>query len=494
MNNSDNVAKLKKELEIKDERIELLEAALDLSIIGFTISDANGKVIKINKAQSKITGHNPSKTLGRNIADIEKEVDIHSATTQIIKTKKSVKSEHHLPTGKSYLVYGEPYFDSYNKLKYIICNLIDTTEISKMKEELEMTKKDKDELTQKIHELQEKSNTQNKLIYSSKAMQNVVDICSKIAPFNSTVLLTGESGVGKEMLADYIFEKSRRRHYPFIKINCASIPEQLLESELFGYEPGAFTSANSKGKKGLLEIADKGTLMLDEIGEMSLPLQTKILRFLQEGEIFHVGAYSPKKVDVRIIAATNRNLKDLVKEGKFREDLFYRLNVIPIYIPSLEQRKEDIPFLIRYYIKYYNEKYGLNKEISFRVVEYFMKKRLKGNVRELQNTIERILLLSEDNFIKIDEAVGIIFQGTKNKQPNEEENSLISEGDSFENKNQIEEVRSLNTQIQIFEKELLKKYVDIYKTTQKVSEILKVNQSTISRKLSKYGIKLCKKE
>ncbi len=471
MNSRDNIRELKDAVKKQEEYIELLEAAINLSMIGYVICDAEGYVLKVNEAQTHITGWDPSDMLGKHMSEIGK-VDNHAtAAMKIIETKKPVKLERHLATGTSFLVYGKPYFDSKDQLKYVVCNLIDTTEITQTKNELEKAKLNNDKLTIKLQQLENRAELENCLIYNSDKMERVVYLCHRIAQFDSTVLITGESGVGKELIADLIFERSYRNTAPFIKINCASIPEHLLESELFGYEQGSFTGAGSKGKKGILEYADQGTLLMDEIGEMSLSLQAKLLRFLQQGEFYRVGGHTPIKTDVRIIASTNRDLKHMVTQNTFREDLYYRLNVIPIKVPSLKERKEDIPLLIKFFVKKFNEKYGLHKDVSLEVMEYFIQNDFKGNIRELQNIIQRLLLLSEKETIQLDEALRILSDKNEEKEMT------------------IRSKSSLKQLVEGYEKKLLEKYVKQFHTTQKIAELLQVSQPTISRKLARYGIK-----
>lgn len=238
-----------------------------------------------------------------------------------------------------------------------------------------------------------------KIVFKSTKMKEVILAAKKVAKTDLTVFIMGESGVGKELISRFIHEMSERRDKPFVPVNCASIPETLLESELFGFERGAFTGATYK-KIGKFELADGGTILLDEITEMDIRLQSKILRVLQEREIEVIGSKYPKKVDVRIIATTNRDVKKLVDEGKFREDLFYRLNVFPIYIPPLRERKEDIPPLVEHLIKRYSQ--GRDVRIEDSAMEYLLSRDWKGNVRELENAIARACILSDYSVIKVE--------------------------------------------------------------------------------------------
>jgi Nif-specific regulatory protein len=240
------------------------------------------------------------------------------------------------------------------------------------------------------------------IVGRSRQILEVLDLVHRVAPTNATVLLRGESGVGKEVFARAIHFLSPRANKPFIAVNCSAIPENLLEAELFGYEKGAFTGAYST-KKGKFELASGGTIFLDEIGDMPLSLQVKLLRVLQEKEIERLGGNKPIKVDVRIIAATNRNLEELIKKGEFREDLYYRLNVVPIFIPPLRERKEDIPILVQHFLEIFKKEYGKEVRISSEVMDTFVSYSWPGNVRELQNVIERMVILDTDGILTKDE-------------------------------------------------------------------------------------------
>ena len=255
-------------------------------------------------------------------------------------------------------------------------------------------------LKKRIRELQHYADEYQFIIGKSEAMKKVFSMIEKIAPFDTNVLITGESGTGKELVAKAIHEKSIRKDKPFVAINCASLPSELLESELYGYTKGAFTGAYAT-KRGLIEEANKGTLFLDEIGEMPLSLQAKMLRFLEEKKIRPIGSTSEIEVDVRIIAATNKNLKELSVSNEFREDLFYRLAIFEIILPSLRERREDIPLLINHFVRFFSEKFQKNiVRIDPAFVDYIMNQELKGNVRELKNIIEREIILSEDGNLK----------------------------------------------------------------------------------------------
>jgi two-component system response regulator HydG len=240
------------------------------------------------------------------------------------------------------------------------------------------------------------------VVGKSKRMQEIFDLVRRVAPTDSTVLLTGESGTGKELLARELHKLSHRRSAPFVVVDCGALVETLFESELFGHTKGSFTGAYET-KHGRFEIADGGTIFFDEISNIGLNIQAKLLRAIQEKEIIRVGSTTPLKVDVRIIAATNENLEEKVREGKFREDLYYRLSVLPIYLPPLRERMQDIPYLVEHFLQKYNKKMKKKiKSISPQVEQTLMKYQWPGNIRELENTIERAIVLSQDDHIVIE--------------------------------------------------------------------------------------------
>ncbi len=288
---------------------------------------------------------------------------------------------------------------------------------------------------------------------------------------DTTVLLLGESGVGKDVLATTIHQQSERSDGPFIKINCGAIPENLLESELFGYEAGSFTGANNKRKLGLFEIANGGTMFLDEIGEMPLNLQVKLLNVLQEKSFMRVGGSESIHVDIRIISATNRDIVAMVREGKFREDLFYRLNVVPITVPSLRERKEDLPVLIFHFLDTFNKKYKRNRQLSDEVMKELLAYDWPGNIRELENLMERLVVIGNSYIIHLCELPQNIYKSKEKKFFDD-----IIDGDKM---------MPLAEAVQAFELKLINDAYKRYHSTAKVAEVLGVNRSTITRKLQK---------
>ncbi len=300
-------------------------------------------------------------------------------------------------------------------------------------------------------------------VFKSSVMKEILNMVKKIAPTDSTVLITGESGTGKEMIANLIYRYSNRRDSPFVALNCATLSENLIESELFGYEKGAFTNA-FQTKYGIVEVADKGTLLLDEIGEMPLSLQAKLLRFLDSGEFRRVGGNKTLRADVRVITSTNRDLHELVRRGEFRQDLYYRLNVINIKIPPLRERKEDIPELSRYFLQKYTQKLSKSiKGIEESAMDILMRYDWPGNVRELENIIERAVILTDTDFIRADD-ISIPAINTEIKT-------------------------SLNSLEEIERAHILKVLEETEWNQSRASKLLGIDRKTLYLKLKRYGIK-----
>ena len=303
-------------------------------------------------------------------------------------------------------------------------------------------------------------------------MLNILALAKLVAMVNSTVLINGETGTGKEVIARYIYSSGPRAAKPFIKVNCGAISPNLVESELFGYEPGSFTGAKREGKIGLVEAANGGTLFLDEISELPLNQQVKLLQVLQERSMTRVGGTKDIKLDIRIIAATNKDLEEQVKKGEFREDLYYRLNVVPIKIPPLRERAEDIPLLIKHFLNMYNSENDRDKEFTKEAFSLMCRYSWPGNVRELVNTVERLTITTQDTLIDVEDLPDKI------KGNDDDASGMI----------QITKIVKLNEAVEDIERKLIKMAVEKYGSGKKAAELLGVNQSTISRKMSQYGI------
>jgi PAS domain S-box-containing protein len=462
-----------RELDLCKKLSVELSAIIESSYDGIYVTDGNGVTICVNSAYERITGVKREEVLGRHMRDLEKAgFYSKSVTLLVLEKKRSITIMQQIKGKKNVMVTGNPVFGEDGEITLVVTNVRDMTELNRLNIELEKTRK----LTQRYHsELIEMRLQQVELddvIARSDAMKEVLRLTLRVAKVDSNVLITGESGVGKEIIAKLIHKESDRREGPFIKINCGAIPENLLESELFGYEGGAFTGAKKEGKPGLFEVAEKGVLLLDEIAELPKPLQVKLLRAIQDLEINRLGSVEPRKIDVRIIASTNKDLEKLVSEGKFREDLFYRLNVVPIFIPPLRDRKEDIIPLLCYYVEKYNKKYNLNKQITSEIIDCFLEYNWPGNVRELENVVERLIVIPEEDYMR---AMHL-------------PKSMRGELTCTKSNILIKEIVPLSKAIQDVEEQLILNSLEKYKDINKVAKVLGVHRTTIARKIARYNI------
>jgi transcriptional regulator with PAS, ATPase and Fis domain len=334
----------------------------------------------------------------------------------IIESKTNVKNMRLIRNKKQFLL--NTYHLSYREKSYgIIINLRDITDIKLLSDELDKTNIRLKYLQEKVDNLPTDHAKFGKVYTENNLMKKVLEISERTAKTTATILITGESGTGKEVLAKAIYEASDRRDKPFITINCGAIPHNLLESELFGYEQGAFTGANKYGKSGIFELADGGTIFLDEIGELPLDMQVKLLRFLEDKVFYRVGGINPIRVDVRVIAATNRDLEIMIKENKFRQDLYYRINVIKLDIPPLRHRKEDIPYLISEFLNDFCRAHRKNvKEIDKEVMKILLDYSWKGNIRELKNVVERMVILSRGDRVILEDLPPYLLDKSKNSE------------------------------------------------------------------------------
>ncbi|MCA1203694.1 sigma-54 interaction domain-containing protein [Priestia flexa] len=452
----------------KAENIDL-KAIFETSYDVIYVSDGQGNTIRASSACLELWGKTEEELIGRNVIDLEKEgIYNPSITRLVLEQKQKISAIQTTKEGRRLMVVGTPIKNEEGKIIRVVNASRDVTEVSQMQSEITEMKRLIEGYKQELMELKKGQTDKMKFISSSKKMEKTLELARRVANVDSTVLILGESGVGKEMIANLIHQSSGRRDNPFIKVNCGAIPENLLESELFGYEGGAFTGAKKEGKMGLFEVSNKGTLFLDEIAEMPLALQVKLLRVLQEKEVMRIGSAKSVPINVRIIAATNRNLHEEVKNGKFREDLYYRLNVIPLSILPLRERREDILPLANYFIKQFNQKYMTQKVLSAETAEAFQLYSWPGNVRELQNMIERLIVMSDGDDIQ-------------HLHLPEEITNLSTNRDKV----QVLDILPLKECMELAEQQLLKLAKQKYISTVKIADVLKVNQSTISRKLQK---------
>jgi PAS domain S-box-containing protein len=465
--------KLVLELENKRRICQEMEDIFDSSYDEIFVTDGEGYTIRVSRACERLYGVNAMELIGKSVNDLEQQGFFSpNVTSQALREKRRVTSLQRTKGGQELIVTSNPVFDNQGNIILVVTNSRDVTELSNLKKRLEETEKLVDSYRSKIAQLnKERLVNGEDLIYASPAMKSIINMIDKVAAVDSTVLIEGESGVGKGVIAARIHRLSKRAGGPFITINCGAIPDSLIESELFGYEAGAFTGAKRDGKKGLIEMANGGTVFFDEIGELPINLQVKLLHVIQEKRMKRVGGREDVQADIRIIAATNKNLKKLVTELKFREDLYYRLNVIPVVIPPLRQRKEDIRELINKFLAKFNERYELNKRFSPEALRILDTYHWPGNVREVENLIERLL-------VTVDGAEIL---------PSHLPEYLKSEG-PHGSKVVVLDLCGLKTATEEVEKQLLKKAMGQFSNTYKIAQALDVNQSTVVRKLHRYGL------
>jgi PAS domain S-box-containing protein len=400
--NDEMITKLHKRIEELEEMNRDLMGMIENSFDGLAIVDSETRLLLLNPAFYKIMGFENIPCLGRTTREFVKEgLADNAASIKVVETGKAQTVIINTIAGRQVLSTGVPVFDQNGKIHRIYCNLRDITELNSLKEKYEQSEKLISKYLIELQEVKKLKIRQSVFISRSNKMKQILEIAYRIAHFDSNVLILGESGVGKDLIARIIHEASPRKETgTFVKINCGAIPAELLESELFGYVAGAFTGARREGKAGYLEIADKGTMFLDEVGDLPLNLQVKLLSAIQDQEVVRVGDTRVKKVDTRIIAATNRDLETMVKKGDFRDDLYYRLSVVPIYIPPLRERKEEIPFLLTHFLEKYNKKHGLHGQLSKEVIDILCEYKWPGNVRELSNLVEHLVVVTNEPLIK----------------------------------------------------------------------------------------------
>ena len=437
------------------------------------VADKDGKIVFANASVEYWLNMKKEDLIGRSVIQLEKEgIFYPSVVNKVLETGTKQALIQQTRSGKKLLVVGNIVYDNKQKLKYVVTYSQDVTELEKMKTYVKIVEGEMESIKNELRELQNKQSAHPHIIAKSELMKNVVSLINRVAHTDTTVLFTGESGVGKSLLAEYLHDRSERKG-KFVTINCSSIPETLLESELFGYDAGAFTGANPKGKKGLVEEAMEGTLFLDEIGEMPINLQAKLLTLIQKKEFFRIGDTKPKSVNFRLVAATNVDLKERIEEGKFREDLFFRLSVIHIPIPSLRERREDLLSLIMNLTQMFNKRHQQEKVLDHAVIDSLLHYEWPGNVRELANLIERLVLTIEDNFIQLNHLPSKL-------APSNLPDSALSV-QALGNKSLPELMDEIEAQV-------LKSAFERCKSTTEMSKYLGVSQPTVVRKLKKYGI------
>jgi len=461
----------KKELDyqwIKD----VLEGIVETSRDHLLITDGEGYIRLIGNSCEEIYGRSKEELLGKNVIELEKEkIFSPSVSHEVMKQKTAQTIMQETKQGQKLMVTAYPIFSQGGKLAAVVSYSHDLTEILDLKRRYENMTKQLKQFASEIEELREKN--QEGMVAVSEPMKAIDRLVKKVAVVDSTVLILGESGVGKNVIAKEIHRHSRRSAGPFVEINCGSIPEGLLESELFGYEAGSFTGAGKLGKPGIIELADKGTLFLDELGELPLSLQAKLLKVIQEKQLQRIGSTKYREVDFRLIAATNRDLEKMVKEGKFRQDLYFRLNVVPIRVPPLRERKEDIAALLKRFMRNLNERYGMDKRLDAATTNALLHYEWPGNVRELENVLERMVVTTDEDLIT-PESLPAEIRGVSAEPP-------AAEPD-------ISGV-TLKQALEQVEEKWIRYAAERFRTTAEMAAFLGISQPSVVRKLQKYRVR-----
>lgn len=448
------------------------------------ITDEQGRIIYLNQLYAAETLLDAEKALGK------QEPFSDPISTRVLQDRTVVTfgndgSRLGLKHGR--FVSGVPIFDSNGAIKNVVITLSSEDAVYKRYRELRDMMNRRESI--QIIDSDSDNEVLQSMLGKAPAIREIRGKVRKVAPTDATILIMGESGSGKEVLADCIYELSRRKGKPYVKINCAAIPPNLLEAELFGYEKGAFTGANSR-KIGLFEAANHGTILLDEIGDFPLELQPKLLRVLQQQELYRIGCNTPVKIDVRVIAATNADLKQRIQDGRFREDLYYRISVFPIWLPPLRDRREDIRGLAYHFVYRFSKKYGRTVQLPDDVVALFERYRWPGNVREMQNVVEYFVICYEDGQALTPEQLALVLQasaqdisGMEQELPPPQPEQLVPdkeelpEGTLFELRDQ-------------YEKKLIENALRKTKSARQAAQLLGIFPSSLYRKTQKYGIVL----
>jgi PAS domain S-box-containing protein/TyrR family helix-turn-helix protein len=445
---------------------------------GLWIQDSHGKIININTVSEMINGIRARDVIGKSIPELVEEGIFEGVVTpEILRTKRQFSTLSYVKkTGKRVLVTGTPILDEDGNVSLIISNERDLTHWNAVREDLERSRKVAEKYKEEFEELSRLESGLHEIVAESRQMKQILRIGIKLARMGaSNILIQGESGTGKGLLAKFIHDNGRRKPNPFIQINCAALPESLLEAELFGYEKGAFTGAREQGKIGLFELAHRGTLFLDEIGDLPLNVQAKLLKYLDDHEILPLGGIQHKKVDCTVIAATNQDLALLTDQKRFRQDLFFRLNTFKIQIPPLRSRTGDVSKMTAYFLEKYNHEYKVRRRITAKAIHRLQAYSYPGNVRELQNIIREAVVLS-DNEVLDDFLADRIGTGQK---------AGLRGGGAPTN---LPYPIRLQDKLRHLEKEILSDAVSRFRSTRKIAQNIGTSQSSVMRKLRKYGL------
>ncbi len=444
---------------------------LDSYSDGIFITAVDGTATYLNSTYESLTGMKREQIIGKNVYKLKSAGYFTPLVTPtVLKTNQVVTAFQHFKTNKYAIITGTPIYNNTGEpIVILIC--ASALEYPNLIKPSQYSPDSSAPISMQLYD-----DNSIDIIAESVEMRHALQDAYRISAYDVHVLILGDSGTGKEVVATLIHTSSKRKLQPFLKINCSNLSSTLLESELFGYEAGSFTGALQKGKPGLFEIADKGTILLDEIGEMSTDLQAKLLRVLQSGEIFRVGGIKPIKINARLIASTNRDLKRMIAEGTFRKDLYYRLNVATIVLPSLDERREDIAPLLLHFLYTYNKKYGMNKKFSPELIKILEEYAWPGNVRELKNIVERLIIMCIDDVLLPKH----LFTKYFSIEMAEEDQNIVT----------VKGIPKLADAVSTVEKIVVTRALEACKGTRKAAELLGVSQSTIMRKIKDYDINI----
>lgn len=444
---------------------ELLDALHD----GVYITDADGITLKVNSAYERLTGLRSEDVVGQHMqALVERGVISQSVSLRVLKEGKALSLMQSVSQGKRLLVSGTPIFAEDGRVRYVVSTVRDMTELLRMKherDELQQLRKLRSS-TARLHAGQRDDLLDTSPVANLPASGRVFALARQVAASDVKVLLQGETGVGKTLIAQYIHKSSPRAAQPFLALNCGALPENLIEAELFGYVAGAFTGAGSKGKRGLLELAHQGTVFLDEIGDLPLALQVKLLKVIEESRFIPVGGLELKEVDVRIVTATHHDLRAMVSEGRFRADLYYRLNVVPIHVPALRERREEIQPLLDFYLAEFNQRYGRELSWGLEALDALTDYDWPGNIRELINLVERLVVTCSAGSVELFD--------------------LPEEMRAARGARDDEHLLPLRKQVEQLERRLIRQALVQHKTTREAARVLGLSQATLVQKMKRW--------
>jgi PAS domain S-box-containing protein len=466
----ERLRKLNREYEV------MFESSLD----GLVITDGTGRLLRANRSYLGISGAKEEDVVGRTVQELAERGFFSASATQLaVENRRPVTAEQIFQNGAvRTLNTANPVFDDKGALLRIVTNVRDMSAVHKLETELKEARDSADRYAAILESMNRRARREH-YTAASAGMRGVFRRALEYASAAAPVLITGESGTGKEVAADFMHNHSPRRDKPLLKINCGAIPEQLLEAELFGYEGGAFTGARKQGRIGLFEAASEGTVFLDEVGELPPPLQVKLLRFVQDREFYRLGGNRLITVDARIMAATNRSLEDMVEQRSFRADLFYRLNVLSLYVPPLRKRSEDIVPLAHFFLRRFKSRYGRQKTLSPQVCAAFEHYAWPGNIRELENLLERLSIVNTGPVI-LPEHLPRRMSGEAVRRADDDAQGKPDPGAAAVSYREARES---------FERDYWIKSLKRYTSYREAAVALGVDHSTIVKKAARYGIR-----